>query len=292
MEYNNISNNSIYGTYTGSYAYQAKQYQAHNQKVIDESIKNNQDSATISDEAKKAMSESKTQMLEISDVKHVTGISKSGYTSAFEKTLSILGANDSMLDYSIGLTNDQIDELKNHFSREEGTRTDTFSKHMNKMVAAYQMMSGNIDEKYANPDRETEYYLAEDGSVQELTKEKEQEMLDYAYQSHSTLMANYTENLNTLTGVKPYEIYTNGKGQTIGNTKGNSKDSSPIIPMKKREIKNAAYQAFMSAIGGNNISKLMGTEGSWNHVKLDLGISDSQVSDLNKIWDYYANQRL
>lgn len=52
------------------------------------------------------MSESKTQMLEISDVKHVTGISKSGYSLAFEKTLSILGTNESMIDCSTGLTND------------------------------------------------------------------------------------------------------------------------------------------------------------------------------------------
>lgn len=47
----------------------------------------------------------------------------------------------------------------------------------------------------------------------------------------------------------------------------------------------------MSAIGGNNITKLMSTEGSWNHTKLELDVSGSKVSDLNKIWDFYANQK-
>lgn len=78
MEYGNISNNSIYGTYKGSYDYQSKQY--HFEAAIKEELhKNGKDSLTISDEARQAMHEAKTQMLDISDVKNLTGISKSGY---------------------------------------------------------------------------------------------------------------------------------------------------------------------------------------------------------------------
>ena len=294
MEYGNISNNNIYGTYTGSYDYQTKQQQPHNKDVVKEdSHKNNQDSLTISEEAKKAMSEAKTQMIEISDVKNITGISKSSYSMAFEKTLSLLGTNsDSMIDSSTGLTSNQMEELKNHFEQEEGTRTDTFSRHLNQMTAVYQMMSENIDEKYANPDRETEYYIAEDGSTQELTKEKEQEMLNQAYSDHSECMATSMEIWNDLSGTEMYTRYDSRKTTTYSMPVDNGKNAGEkIVNAKKGEIKNNAYQAFLSAIGGNNISKLMGTEGSWNHVKLDLSISSSHVKDLNKIWDYYADQR-
>lgn len=290
MEYGNISNNSIYGTYTGTYQYQEKQYNSHDEEAV-KNQKNEQDSLTISEEAKKAMQEARTQMLERSDVKNITGISTMGYSLAFEKALSVMGKQDHMVECSAGYDPDGVAKIKEHFNTEKGTPTDTFSSHVNKMVATYNMMSENLAEKYADPDYETEYYLAEDGSVQELTQEKEQEMLDHAYQNHSTLMASYTENLNTLSNVKPEIIYSSGKSQTFENVNENKEDHTPLVSAQKGEIKNIAYQAFMSAIGGGNISSLLGTEGSWNHVKLDLGISGSQVNDLNKIWDYYANQR-
>ena len=40
------------------------------------------------------------------------------------------------------------------------------------MVSAYKKMRNGIEEKYADTDREQQYYVANDGSIQELTKEK------------------------------------------------------------------------------------------------------------------------
>ena len=53
----------------------------------------------------------------------------------------------------------------------------TFDSFVNKMAYAYQLMKDRIEEKYAASDRQKQYYTAADGSAQDLTKEKELEML-------------------------------------------------------------------------------------------------------------------
>lgn len=54
-------------------------------------------------------------------------------------------------------------------------------------------MRERIEAKYADSQRETEYYVADHGEMEELTKEKELEMLDKAYANHSTFLATSTE---------------------------------------------------------------------------------------------------
>ncbi len=56
--------------------------------------------------------------------------------------------------------------------KEEGVKSNTFDYHVNQMVSAYKKMRNGIEEKYADTDREQQYYVADDGSIQELTKEK------------------------------------------------------------------------------------------------------------------------
>ena len=52
-----------------------------------------------------------------------------------------------------------------------------------------------------------------------------------------------------------------------------------------------AYQAFMSAISGENRNMLLQEQGNLNHLKLNLSISSSARTQINSIWDYYANQK-
>ena len=56
--------------------------------------------------------------------------------------------------------------------KEEEVMNNTFDYHVNQMVSAYKRMRNGIEEKYADTDREQQYYVANDGSIQELTKEK------------------------------------------------------------------------------------------------------------------------
>lgn len=64
--------------------------------------------------------------------------------------------------------------------------TDSFDQQVNRMAAAYDKMKNSIEEKYAKEDRKPEYYIAESGKIEGLTKEKELDMLNRAYESHST----------------------------------------------------------------------------------------------------------
>ena len=52
-----------------------------------------------------------------------------------------------------------------------------------------------------------------------------------------------------------------------------------------------SYQAFMSAISGENRNMLLQEQGNLNHLKLNLSISSSARTQINSIWDYYANQK-
>lgn len=110
-------------------------------------------------------------------------VSSMGYLNDFEKIVSELSSGTVTNTFVTGnYSQERVNDLQPKFEVNGETKRDCFDCHVNKMVSAYNRMNSMIDEKYANPDREQEYYIADDGTIQELTKEKEQEMLDKAYQ--------------------------------------------------------------------------------------------------------------
>ena len=60
------------------------------------------------------------------------------------------------------------------------------------MAEAYNKMRNSIEEKYAEQDYEPDYYVTESGKIEELTKEKELDMLNQAYENHSNFCLLYT----------------------------------------------------------------------------------------------------
>ena len=157
---------------------------------------------------------------------------------------------------------------------------------LTRMATAYHKMKNSIEEKYAAEDYEPEYYVTESGKIEELTKEKELEMLDKAYEKHSIFMATSTEIWADLKDFQPQITYYSNTGQAA-----TSETQILQAGYKKNEIKNQAYQAFMSAISGENRNMLFQEQGSLNHFKLNLSISSSARTQINSIWDYYANQK-
>ena len=199
-------------------------------------------------------------------------ISKAGRDALSNKMSSLFGTGKRTEIKSLSPVSSQsmINDFESAVSLEkgDGTKSDTFDRHVNQMVSAYQQMRDQIEEKYADADKEQQYYVADDGSIQELTKEKELEMLDRAYAKHSEFMAGSTEIWSNLQDFEPQIAY---------QSKNN---------IKKDDIKNQAYQAFMSAVNDENL-KLLSQEKEG--FKLNLGISASVRNELNRIWDYYAN---
>lgn len=120
-------------------------------------------------------------------------ISKEGRNALQEKMSAFtreslpekMGEELSLRAGAYGIMND----FEKIIAKQEGSKTNTFDSHVNKMAYAYQVMKERIEEKYAVPDGRKEYYAVKDGSMQELTKEKELEMLDQAYETHSRFMA-------------------------------------------------------------------------------------------------------
>lgn len=144
------------------------------------------------------------------------------------------------------------------------------------MVSAYRQMRHKIEEKYANRSQEQSYFIADDKSIQQLTQEKELELLDKAYEQHSKAMASFTESLSGLQDFKPQIIYHHSgrrvKEQPDYQPQSGSADS---VKKKKGEIRDQAYQAFMSAVNKGGFQP-----GS--------GSAASSRSELNRIWDHYA----
>lgn len=56
----------------------------------------------------------------------------------------------------------------------------------------HEEMEKEIEDKYDNL-REEEYFVSQNGTIEKLTKEKELELLHFAYESHKTLMRNSIE---------------------------------------------------------------------------------------------------
>ncbi len=236
------------------------------------------DSVDISGEGRRALREkmSAAKRMEPSgDIGKLSPINSGAYgmMNDFEKVMSELGGgsvSDEFVtkDYS----QEDVDALKARFEEKEGVKTDTFDSYVNKMASAYQLLKDRIEEKYAASGGGKEYYTAEDGSTQELTKEKELEMLDKAYETHSRFMATNTQIWSELQGFKAQTVYHSG---------GSEKEAAVV--------KEQAYRAFMDAVSEKNGGRLKQEKGSPSQFRLDLGISPSARNTLNGIWDYYAN---
>lgn len=164
--------------------------------------------------------------------------------------------------------------------KRDKTASNNFDRHVDKMVSAYRQMQNKIEEKYANMSQEQQgqlYYVADDKSIQPLTKEKELELLDKAYEQHSEAMAYFTESLSNLQDFRPQIIYHRSGESVIWQSDHQTQSvSTNSVNKKKGEIKDQAYQAFMSAI---NKGGFQSNSGSYV----------SSRNDLNRIWDYYAN---
>lgn len=236
------------------------------------------DSVDISGEGRRALREkiSAAKRMEPSgDIGKLSPINSDAYgiMNDFEKVMSELGGgsvSDEFVtkDYS----QEDVDALKARFEETEGAKTDTFDGYVNKMASAYQLLKDRIEEKYAASGSGKEYYTAEDGSTQELTKEKELEMLDKAYETHSRFMATNTQIWSELQGFKAQTVYHSG---------GSEKEAAVV--------KEQAYRAFMDAVSEKNGGRLKQEKGSLSQFRLHLGISPSARNTLNGIWDYYAN---
>lgn len=248
------------------------------------------DTAVISEEGRKALQNKMSACAKTgteTEVRRLSSVSSFGYCNDYEKILSEL-SNGSVSDEFVteNYSQEKVDALKSKFKFQDEVKTDSFDCYVNKMVSAYNLMKDAIEDKYANPDRKLEYYVADDGSMQELTKEKELEMLDKAYEKHSIFMATSTEIWSGLIDFQPKINYYSNTGQ-----EATSETQILQAGYKKNEIKNQAYQAFMSAISGENRNMLLQEQGNLNHLKLNLSISSSARAQINSIWDYYANQK-
>ena len=248
------------------------------------------DTAVISEEGRKALQNKMSAFAKTgtaTEVRRLSSVSSFGYCNDYEKILSELSNGSSSDEFvTENYLQEKVAALKSKFEFQDEVKTDSFDCHVNKMVSAYNLMKDAIEDKYANPDRELEYYVADDGSMQELTKEKELEMLDKAYEKHSIFMATSTEIWTDLKDFQPQITYSSNAGQAV-----TSKTQTIRSGYKKNEIKNQAYQAFMSAISGENRNMLLQEQGNLNQLKLNLSISSSARTQINSIWDYYANQK-
>lgn len=270
--YMSVTNFNDYTNYNNLERVSSHSYQVDTDKIKQRILNANKDRASnhhqndsvdISDEGLNALKE------KISSIGHI------GQAGGMKELASISsGAYGVMNDFEKIMS-----ELDGEFEKEETTKTNTFDSYVNKMVAAYQLLKERIEEKYTLPDKQKEYYAAEDGSMQELTKEKELEMLDKAYETHSRFMASSTQIWSELQDFKVQTVYHSAGTETEAST----------TKKQNADIKKQAYNAFISAINEENIGLLIQKEGNLNNLHLDLEISSSTRNMLNGIWDYYAN---
>ena len=170
-------------------------------------------------------------------------------------------------------------------------KSDSFEHHVNRMATAYNKMKNSIEEKYAEQDYEPEYYVTESGKIEELTKEKELDMLNQAYENHSNFMATSTEIWSELQDFTPSVVYHKGSEQTANEQNIGENQENTAKSKEKGFIQNSAYQAFLSAIQSDNQKLSQQYLGDWKDLRLNLNVSDGNRKMLNGIWDYYANKR-
>lgn len=282
MDINNLQRTPSY-----SYRVDVDRIKQRLQQTDKNSVANQRqsDSVDISEKGRRALREKMSATGKTGQNEDITKLSpmnfgSSGIMSDFEKIMSELEGGAVSNDFvSKDYSQESVDVLKAKFEKEEGTKTDTFDSYVNKMASAYQLMKDRIEKKYAATDRQKEYYVAADGSTQELTKEKELEMLDHAYETHSKLMATSTQIWSELQDFKVQINYHSSNSET---EKSETKNQNA-------GVKEQAYKAFMSAISKENGEMLRQKTGSLNHFRLNLGVSSSARNVLNGIWDYYAN---
>ncbi len=284
MDINNLQRTPSY-----SYRVDVDRIKQRLQQADKNSVANQRqsDSVDISEKGRRALREKMSATGKTGQNEDITKLSpmnfgSSGIMNDFEKIMSELGGGAVSNDFvSKDYSQESVDVLKAKFEKEEGTKTDTFDSYVNKMASAYQLMKDRIEKKYAATDRQKEYYIAADGSTQELTKEKELEMLDHAYETHSKLMATSTQIWSELQDFKVQINYHSSNSET---EKSETKNQNA-------GVKEQAYKAFMSAISKENGGMLKQKTGSLNHFRLNLGVSSSARNVLNGIWDYYANMK-
>ncbi len=284
MDINNLQRTPSY-----SYRVDVDRIKQRLQQADKNSVSNQRqnDSVDISEKGRMALREKMSATGKTGQNEDITKFSptnfgSSGIMNDFEKIMSELGGGAVSNDFvSKDYSQESVDVLKAKFEKEEGTKTDTFDSYVNKMASAYQLMKDRIEEKYAATDRQKEYYIAADGSSQELTKEKELEMLDNAYETHSRFMATSTQIWSELQDFKVQINYHSSNSET---EKSETKNQNA-------GVKEQAYKAFMSAISKENGRMLKQKTGSLNHFRLNLGVSSSARNVLNGIWDYYANMK-
>lgn len=200
---------------------------------------------------------------------HISSVSSMEYQNRFEKEVTDVFAKEDT----------------------EGVKSDSFEHHVNRMAAAYNRIKNSIEEKYEAEDYDPEYYVTESGKIEELTKEKELDMLNQAYENHSDFMATSTEIWSELQEFTPSVIYHKGSGQAEQEQSIDESKENVAKSEEKGVIKNAAYQAFLSAIQQDNQKLSQQYSGDWKDLRLNLKVSDDDRKMLNGIWDYYANQR-
>lgn len=214
--------NNLQRTLPYSYRVDADRIKQHLQQADNNSVsdKRQSDSVEISEEGRNALKEKVSaieSLRQTGDIAKLSPMGSYGIMNDFEKIMSELG-NGSVSDDFVTKDYSQasVDALKSRIENEKGTKTDSFDSYANKMVAAYQLMQDRIEEKYAASDKQKEYYVAADGSMQEMTKEKELEMLDNAYETHSRFMATSTQIWSELQDFKVQITYhfSNSNTQT------------------------------------------------------------------------------
>ena len=252
------------------------------------------DRAVISEEGKRALEASMAEVEKqrnIDRIRHLSSVSSYGYKSDFEKALSDLGQGSISDEYLTGNYEKEISNIASKFEKEEGEKTDSFDRHVNKAVSVFNMMRDKIEAKYADSQRKVEYYVADSGEIEELTREKELEMLEEAYANHSTFMATSTEIWAGLQDFTSSNVYHKGSKQSDEELSVNESGKEEVIERsEKGQIKDMVSKAFLSAISDENRISLSQYESSLNHYKLKLGISALERERLNGIWDFYANK--
>ena len=199
--------------------------------------------------------------------RHLSSVSSMDYQNRFEKEVTDIFVKEDT----------------------ESVKTDSFEHHVNRMAEAYNKMKNSIEEKYAAQDYEQEYYVTESGKIEELTKEKELDMLNQAYENHSNFMATSTEIWSELQDFTPSVVYHKGSEQTANEQNIGENQENTARSKENGVIQNSAYQAFLSAIQSDNQKLSQQYSGDWKDLRLNLNVSDGDRKMLNGIWDYYAN---
>ena len=150
----------------------------------------------------------------------------------------------SFMDY-VNRFENEVTEVFAKEDTTQGVKSDTFEHHVNRMATAYNKMKNSIEEKYAAQDYEQEYYVTESGKIEELTKEKELDMLNQAYENHSNFMATSTEIWSELQDFTPSVVYHKGSETSV--YKGYKQDK---IEMRVDRVEVSDFPLYLNTVAG------------------------------------------